>query len=83
MAAGGIINLARAMPTIIDSFRSSFRDIRLPGRDAPGIVARTEHDIPITVVLAGCVTLALTMTLVPQLRVNLLSAGLIVVFGFF
>jgi len=83
VAAGGIINLARAMPTIIDSFRSSFRDIRLPGREDPGTVARTERDIPITVVIAGCVVLALAMTLVPQLRVNLLSAALIVVFGFF
>jgi len=83
VAAGGIINLARAMPTIIDSFRSSFRDIRLPGREAPGAVARTEHDIPITVVLAGSVALALAMTFVPQLGVNLLSAGLIILFGFF
>ena len=83
VAAGGIINLARAMPTIVDSFRASFRDIRLPGREAPGTVRRTERDIPITVVLAGCVLLALAMTLVPQLRVNLLSALLIIVFGFF
>jgi len=28
VAAGGIINLARALPTIIDSFRASFRDLR-------------------------------------------------------
>src|SRR5262249_50397942 len=28
VAAGGIINLIRAMPTIIDSFTASFRDMR-------------------------------------------------------
>src|SRR5688500_15269053 len=29
VAAGGIINLIKAMPTIVDSFRASFRDLRL------------------------------------------------------
>ena len=28
VAAGGIINLLRALPTIVDSFRASFRDLR-------------------------------------------------------
>jgi putative OPT family oligopeptide transporter len=83
VAAGGIINLARAMPTIIDSFRASFRDLRLSREGAAASAPRTERDIPITVVLVGCVLLALAMTLVPQLRVNLLTAGLIIVFGFF
>jgi uncharacterized oligopeptide transporter (OPT) family protein len=82
VAAGGIINLARALPTIIDSFRASFRDLRVSGLSATG-GRRTERDIPITVVLVGSVLLALAMTLVPQLRVNLLSAGLIILFGFF
>jgi putative OPT family oligopeptide transporter len=83
VAAGGIINLARAMPTIIDSFRASFRDLKLSGGETSAAVPRTERDIPITVVLVGSVLLALAMTLVPQLRVNLLTAALIIVFGFF
>jgi putative OPT family oligopeptide transporter len=83
VAAGGIINLARAMPTIIDSFRASFRDLKLSREGAAAAAPRTERDIPITVVLVGCVLLALAMTLVPQLRVNLLTAALIIVFGFF
>jgi len=83
VAAGGIINLARAMPTIVDSFRASFRDLRLSGGESRAVVPRTERDIPITVVLVGSVLLALAMTLVPQLRVNILTAALIIVFGFF
>jgi uncharacterized oligopeptide transporter (OPT) family protein len=80
VAAGGIINLARALPTILDSFRSSFRDMSFSG----GVQGRrTERDIPIAVVLVGSVLLALAMTLVPQLRVNLLAAFLIILFGFF
>jgi putative OPT family oligopeptide transporter len=83
VAAGGIINLVRALPTIIDSFRASFRDLRLMKGEDGSSGRRTERDLPITVVLVGCVLLALAMTLVPQLRVNLLCAALIILFGFF
>jgi putative OPT family oligopeptide transporter len=83
VAAGGIINLVRALPTIVDSFAASFRDLRKSGTGEGVSTRRTEHDIPITFVLVGAVALALAMTLVPQLRVNLLAAFLIIVFGFF
>src|SRR6185503_7393882 len=83
VAAGGIINLARALPTIIDSFRASFRDLRLVRSGEGSSGRRTERDIPITVVLVGSVLLALAMTVVPQLHVNLLTALLIILFGFF
>jgi putative OPT family oligopeptide transporter len=83
VAAGGIINLVRALPTIFDSFAASFRDLRLSRSGEGASSRRTEHDIPITFVLVGAVVLALAMTLVPQLRVNLLAAFLIIVFGFF
>jgi putative OPT family oligopeptide transporter len=82
VAAGGIINLVRAMPTIVDSFASSFRDLRL-ARTGGKTQLRTERDIPINVVLIGSVLLAFTMTLIPQLHVNLMAAVLIIVFGFF
>src|SRR6185295_7715399 len=83
VAAGGIINLARAMPTIIESFRASFRDLRKMRGEGGASGRRTERDIPINVVLIGSVVLAFAMTLVPQLHVNLLTAVLIILFGFF
>ena len=83
VAAGGIINLVRAMPTIIDSFRASFRDLRVMRGGEGGGMRRTERDLPITVVLVGCLVLALAMTVIPQLKVNLLAAFLIIIFGFF
>ena len=83
VAAGGIINLARALPTIFESFAASFRDLRRSRSGEGSGARRTEHDIPITFVLVGALGLALAMTLVPQLRVNLLAAFLIIVFGFF
>jgi putative OPT family oligopeptide transporter len=88
VAAGGIINLLKALPTIVDSFRASFRDLRLGGAEAASR-RRTERDIPISVVLGGCVALALFMAFLPQLKavpgfgISLISAIIIIVFGFF
>ncbi len=89
VAAGGIINLVKALPTIIDSFRASFRDLRLTGQNSAEARPRTERDIPISVVLLGTVGLALLMTFLPQLKavpglgISFLSAIAIVLFGFF
>jgi uncharacterized oligopeptide transporter (OPT) family protein len=80
VAAGGIINLVRAMPTIIDSFRASFRDMRKMRSGEGGGGARTERDIPITVTLGAtavlAVVLALALTFVPQLRSGVPSQGI-------
>jgi len=89
VAAGGIINLIKALPTIIDSFRASFRDLRLSRTGTAEERRRTERDIPISVVLIGSVTLAIFMSFLPQLRavpgiaVAILSATAIMLFGFF
>jgi putative OPT family oligopeptide transporter len=88
VAAGGIINLLKALPTIVDSFRASMRDLRLGGQGLDQR-PRTERDIPISVVLGGSLVLTLFMAFLPQLRavpsfwVSLVSAAVIVVFGFF
>jgi putative OPT family oligopeptide transporter len=88
VAAGGIINLFKALPTIVDSFRASLRDLRFSGDAAAGR-ARTERDIPISIVLLGSLGLTLFMAFLPQLKavpglgISLISALAIVVFGFF
>ncbi len=88
VAAGGIINLVKALPTILDSFRASFRDLSFSSGPADAR-PRTERDIPIWIVLGGSVVLALFMTFLPQLQtvpgigVSLLSAVAIIAFGFF
>jgi putative OPT family oligopeptide transporter len=90
VAAGGIINLLKALPTILDSFRSSFRDLRFRGDAEAGPGARrTERDLPFSVVIFGSLGLAVFMAFLPQLQavpgfsVALLSAVMIVLFGFF
>ena len=55
--ASGLITLARTIPTIVSSFRESMKDFSAKGV-GPGRV-RTERDIPMTVVLAGTVLLAI------------------------
>jgi len=44
---------------------------------------RTEDDLPISLTVGGSVALAIVLTLLPQVGVNLLGAILIVIFGFF
>jgi putative OPT family oligopeptide transporter len=89
VAAGGIINLMKAMPTIVDSFRASFRDLRLTGSGSAEERRRTERDIPISVVLVGSLALAAFMAFLPQLKavpgigVSIVSVVAIIVFGFF
>jgi len=89
VAAGGIINLMKALPTIVDSFRASFRDLRLTRDEGGDARPRTERDIPISVVLGGSLALTVLMTFLPQLKavpglgISLLSAVTIIIFGFF
>jgi putative OPT family oligopeptide transporter len=82
VATAGIIALVRALPTIVSAFRSGFEDLRGSVGDTLSRV-RTDIDIPIWVTPVGAVVLALILTALPQLAVNLLGAVLIVVFGFF
>ena len=82
VASAGIIALLRALPTIVSAFRSGFQDLRA----SVGVVAsraRTDSDLPVWVTLVGAVALALLLTVLPQIGVNLLGALLIIIFGFF
>jgi putative OPT family oligopeptide transporter len=82
VAAAGIVALIRAVPTIVSAFRSGFQDLRRSvGERAARL--RTDQDLPVWVTVVGAIALALALTLLPQLSVNLLGAVLIVLFGFF
>jgi putative OPT family oligopeptide transporter len=81
VATGGFVSLARGLPTIIGAFRGGLKSLKA-GAGATA-TRRTERDLPMTVVLGGSLALALAIWLAPMLEINLLSAGLIVLFGFF
>ena len=82
VAAAGIIALIRSLPTIISAFRSGFQDLR-GSLGATASRLRTDIDLPIWITPVGALVLALVLTFLPQLAVNLLGAALIVLFGFF
>jgi putative OPT family oligopeptide transporter len=82
--AAGLITLARTIPTIVSSFRDSVRDFSAKG-SAGGGQTRTERDMPMTLVLAGTLLLALFLALAPRLPTqgNFMASVLVVIFGFF
>src|SRR3989441_299677 len=83
VASAGIIALARSLPTIMSSFASSLKDLRDSRMGQAVARLRTEDDLPISLTVGGSVALAIVLTLLPQVGVNLLGAILIVLFGFF
>ncbi|SHG97284.1 OPT family oligopeptide transporter [Massilia sp. CF038] len=80
VAAGGLISLARAMPTIWNGLKAGLSGI------GKGSVAdeslRTDRDIPLKWVLIGCLGIIAVISLATPLHMNFLGALLILVFGF-
>jgi uncharacterized oligopeptide transporter (OPT) family protein len=83
VATAGIIALVRALPTIASAFRAGFADMRQSRVGQAVARLRTEDDLPITVTVFGSLALALVLSFLPQIGVNLLGGLLIIIFGFF
>jgi putative OPT family oligopeptide transporter len=81
VAAGGVISLSRAMPTIWSGLREGLRDLG-PGKAQAGGRRRTERDLSMKVVLIGALALIAAITAAPWLDMNVLGAVMILVFGF-
>ncbi|MCC7382735.1 MAG: oligopeptide transporter, OPT family [Deltaproteobacteria bacterium] len=81
VAAGGIVSLARSLPTIWHGLREGLRDFQAgAGRGAS--MRRVDRDLSMKLVLIGALALVGLIWLAPGLHMNLLGALLIVVFGF-
>ncbi len=83
VATGGFVSLARGLPTIIGAFKGGLKSIQAGRGHHGGAEPRTRQDLSMTVVLGGSLALALAIWLAPMLEINLVSAILIVLFGFF
>jgi putative OPT family oligopeptide transporter len=90
VAASGLITLLKTMPTIIGALTAG---VKTMGKNvASGSARRTEHDLPMSVVLGGSVVLValiflfLTFKPIPGAQVgwlaNLAASLLVVLFGF-
>jgi putative OPT family oligopeptide transporter len=86
VAAGGIISLIQALPTIWHSLRGGLKSAgRDRGRAAVATdenTPRTDRDLSIKFVAIGVVVLLAAIMLAPSLHMNLIGALLIVVLGF-
>jgi putative OPT family oligopeptide transporter len=92
VAASGLITLLRTAPTIVSALSAGFAKMGKGKATAAEAPTRTEHDLPMSVVLGGSVLLVLLMALFLQFKpvpgaqvgwlANFAAALLVVVFGF-
>jgi putative OPT family oligopeptide transporter len=80
VAAGGLISLARAMPSIWHGIKGGLADLR--NRSTGDATLRTDQDIPMKWVVIGSLAIIAVITAATPLHMNVLGALLIMVFGF-
>jgi putative OPT family oligopeptide transporter len=80
VATGGLISLARSLPTIWKGLKGGLAGIG-KGSSADASL-RTDQDIPLKWVVIGCLAIIAAITLATPLHMNILGALLILVFGF-
>jgi uncharacterized oligopeptide transporter (OPT) family protein len=81
VAAGGIISMIRVTPTIVSAFIAGFKDL-IGDKSARDSQARTDRDLPMTVVALGSLALVAALWAIPALNVPLVGALLVILFGF-
>jgi putative OPT family oligopeptide transporter len=82
VAAGGIISLIQALPTIWHGLKGGLKDFGISRGSTTDGVERTDRDISLKVVGIGIIALLAAITFAPSLHMNLLGALLIIAFGF-
>ena len=80
VACGGVLSLIKSLPLIVRTFKDAMGDY---GKGRSASTLRTEQDIPMKVVLLGILIVAVVMWLVPAIPLNLFTALIVIVFGFF
>lgn len=79
----GIVTMVKTIPTIIRTFRKTYKDIKNRGVNAESRELRTEKDLSLLYVVFGSLGMVIVMALLPSVPVNLVSAVLVVVASFF
>jgi putative OPT family oligopeptide transporter len=83
VATGGIISLVRSLPMIWRGVTGGLADWRASGaRTTAAATPRTDQDLPPRFVALGLVVLVAAILMAHSLRMNLVGALLIVLFGF-
>lgn len=79
--AGGIMSLISSLPLIVRTFKDAIGDYGKTGATTGTL--RTEQDISMKVLLLGILAVAVLLWLIPTIPLNLFSALIVIVFGFF
>jgi putative OPT family oligopeptide transporter len=83
VAAGGIISLFRSLPVILHGIKGGIADLRGGSKVTDeNAVPRTDRDLSMKWVVGGILALVAAITFLPALKMNLLGAILIIIFGF-
>ena len=82
VVAGGLISLARSIPTIWHGLKSGLADLRGTHADEAGNLPRTDKDISMKWVIVGILLLIIVISFIPTLKVGFFGALLIMIFGF-
>jgi putative OPT family oligopeptide transporter len=83
VAAGGIISLIRSLPIIWHGLKGGIADFRTRNNvENQTATPRTDQDISLKWVVIGILALIIIITIVPALKMNILGAILIIIFGF-
>ncbi|RXK53563.1 oligopeptide transporter, OPT family [Oleiharenicola lentus] len=82
VAAGGLVSLVQALPTIWHGLQGGLRDLGFARNGAAQETPRTDRDLSLKFVGIGILVLLGAIMLAPSLHMNLLGALLIVAFGF-
>ncbi len=80
VACGGVLSLIKSLPLIVRTFKDAMSDY---GKGGAAGTLRTEKDLSMKVVLLGSLAIALVLWLVPVIPLNLFTALIVIVFGFF
>jgi len=80
LAAAGIISLIKSLPLIVRTFSSAIKGLKASESTSTD---RTSDDLSIKFVLIGIAVVILAIWLLPPITAGILSAVLIVIFGFF
>lgn len=79
--AGGIMSLISSLPLIVRTFKDAIGDYGKTGATTGTL--RTEQDISMRALLLGILAVAVFLWLIPTIPLNLFSALIVIVFGFF
>ena len=83
VAAGGMISLARSLPTIWNGLKGGLADFRSSKEvKDESALPRTDQDLSLKWVVIGILALIIVISFAPALKMNLIGAILIIIFGF-